>query len=238
MSTLANERDARLPAGAGACADRGGADLRTAAMRAPACLPRGRAGAPRPVDAPEPAVRGRRRHRARAWWRWRCSRPISPLPNPVRMNVPKRFSPPGADFWFGTDHLGRDVFSRVVHGSAFSLTIGGLTILLAGVPGVLVGILAAAAPPRVAGTPDARARRPDVLPGAPPGGRGRRRAGHGRAEHRHRARGGLLPADRADDPRHRAVRDDAGVRHRLARPRHVGPADSSSGRWCRTASRS
>jgi peptide/nickel transport system permease protein len=77
--------------------------------------------------------------------------PYLPLSNPVRMNVPKRFSPPGADFWFGTDHLGRDVFSRVVHGSAFSLTIGGLTILLAGVPGVFVGILAAAAPPRLAG---------------------------------------------------------------------------------------
>lgn len=77
--------------------------------------------------------------------------PYLPLTNPIRMNVPKRFSPPGADFWFGTDHLGRDVFSRVVHGAAFSLTIGSLTILLAGVPGILVGILAAAAPPRPAG---------------------------------------------------------------------------------------
>ena len=77
--------------------------------------------------------------------------PYLPLSNPIRMNVPKRVSPPGADFWFGTDHLGRDVFSRVVHGAAFSLTIGGLTILLAGVPGIFVGILAAAAPPRLAG---------------------------------------------------------------------------------------
>jgi peptide/nickel transport system permease protein len=77
--------------------------------------------------------------------------PYLPLRNPVRMNVPKRFSPPGAEFWFGTDHLGRDVFSRVVHGAAFSLTIGGLTILLAGGPGVLVGIAGAAAPARLAG---------------------------------------------------------------------------------------
>jgi peptide/nickel transport system permease protein len=77
--------------------------------------------------------------------------PYLPLPNPVRMNVARRFAPPGADFWFGTDHLGRDVLSRVVHGAAFSLTIGGLTILLAGVPGVLVGILAAAAPSRLEG---------------------------------------------------------------------------------------
>jgi peptide/nickel transport system permease protein len=77
--------------------------------------------------------------------------PYLPLTNPIRMNVPKRFSPPGAEFWFGTDHLGRDVFSRVVHGSAFSLTIGAMTILLAGVPGILVGILGAAAPARPAG---------------------------------------------------------------------------------------
>jgi len=77
--------------------------------------------------------------------------PYLPLQNPVRMNVPKRFSPPGADFWFGTDHLGRDVFSRVVHGSAFSLAIGALTILLSGVPGILVGIVGAAAPARLAG---------------------------------------------------------------------------------------
>ena len=77
--------------------------------------------------------------------------PYLPLQNPVRMNVPKRFSPPSAQFWFGTDHLGRDVFSRVVHGAAFSLAIGATTILLAGVPGVLVGIVGAAAPPRVAG---------------------------------------------------------------------------------------
>jgi len=77
--------------------------------------------------------------------------PYLPLQNPVRMNVPKRFTPPGAAFWFGSDHLGRDVFSRVVNGAAFSLAIGALTILLAGVPGVLVGILGATAPPRVAG---------------------------------------------------------------------------------------
>lgn len=77
------------------------------------------------------------------------SAPLLPLRDPVRMNVPKRFTPPGADFWFGTDHLGRDVLSRIVHGSRFSLTIGALTILLAGVPGVVVGVLGATAPPRL-----------------------------------------------------------------------------------------
>ena len=77
--------------------------------------------------------------------------PYLPLQNPVRMNVSKRFTPPGAAFWFGSDHLGRDVLSRVVNGAGFSLAIGAFTMLLAGVPGVLVGILGATAPPRVAG---------------------------------------------------------------------------------------
>jgi peptide/nickel transport system permease protein len=91
--------------------------------------------------------------------------PYLPLQNPVRMNVPKRFTPPGAAFWFGTDHLGRDVLSRVIHGAAFSLTIGALTILLAGVPGVLVGILGSTAPPRLAGLV---MRALDVLMSFPP----------------------------------------------------------------------
>ncbi|MGH7318894.1 MAG: ABC transporter permease [Candidatus Rokuibacteriota bacterium] len=72
--------------------------------------------------------------------------PYLPIDSPVRMNIAKRFSPPGPGFWFGTDHLGRDILSRVVHGAGFSLTIGGLTILLAGVPGVLIGISGATAP--------------------------------------------------------------------------------------------
>ena len=77
--------------------------------------------------------------------------PILPLRNPGRMNVVKRFAPPSLEFWFGTDHLGRDVLSRVVYGARFSLRIGALTILLAGVPGVVLGILGAMAPPWTAG---------------------------------------------------------------------------------------
>jgi peptide/nickel transport system permease protein len=76
--------------------------------------------------------------------------PYLGLPDPIKLNVARRFTAPGAEFWFGTDHLGRDILSRVLHGARFSLTIGMLTILAAGVPGVLVGILGAAAPARVA----------------------------------------------------------------------------------------
>jgi peptide/nickel transport system permease protein len=87
------------------------------------------------------------------------------LADPVKLNISKRFTPPGADFWFGTDHLGRDVLSRILHGARFSLVIGALTILAAGVPGVLVGILGATASPRVAA---AIMRAMDLLLSFPP----------------------------------------------------------------------
>ncbi|MGC0421388.1 ABC transporter permease [Embleya sp. AB8] len=50
---------------------------------------------------------------------------------------------PGADHLFGTDQLGRDVFSRVVHGARPSLLIGLGSTLVAVVAGALLGVLAA-----------------------------------------------------------------------------------------------
>lgn len=54
--------------------------------------------------------------------------------------------PPGPGHWFGTDQLGRDVFSRVVHGAGYSLPIGlGATALALGL-GTLAGLAAALGP--------------------------------------------------------------------------------------------
>ena len=50
--------------------------------------------------------------------------------------------PPDAAHWFGTDHLGRDVWTRVVHGAGHSLTIGVAATALAVAGGVLLGLLA------------------------------------------------------------------------------------------------
>lgn len=52
---------------------------------------------------------------------------------------------PGAEHWMGTDQLGRDVLSRVIHGARISLLIGFGAIALAAGAGTLLGALAATA---------------------------------------------------------------------------------------------
>lgn len=57
---------------------------------------------------------------------------------PLDMNPAVAFTPPGPGHWFGTDESGRDVFSRVIHGTRSSLLIGVLaTVIGLGVATVL-----------------------------------------------------------------------------------------------------
>ncbi len=49
------------------------------------------------------------------------------------LSRPRR--PPSADFWLGTDLLGRDVFSRILVGAQISLQLGLISVVLGGVPG-------------------------------------------------------------------------------------------------------
>jgi len=51
-----------------------------------------------------------------------------------------RMKAPGAQFWMGTDNLGRDVYSRVVYGASVSVTVGFGAVLLANLLATLIGI--------------------------------------------------------------------------------------------------
>ncbi|GAA3159070.1 hypothetical protein GCM10010466_57320 [Planomonospora alba] len=66
--------------------------------------------------------------------------------DPLAADPVRALEPPGAEHWFGTDHLGRDVLSRVVHGTRHSLSIGVLATALAAGAGLLLGLAAGLAP--------------------------------------------------------------------------------------------
>jgi peptide/nickel transport system permease protein len=53
-----------------------------------------------------------------------------------------RLQPPSAEHWFGTDAMGRDVYSRAVWGARVSLTVGLTVAALATAAGVLLGLVA------------------------------------------------------------------------------------------------
>ena len=68
--------------------------------------------------------------------------------NPRRGDLRARMAPPvwlpggSTDHVLGTDHLGRDILSRVIHGARISLIVAGVTLGLGGTTGVALGLLA------------------------------------------------------------------------------------------------
>ncbi|MBM3533901.1 MAG: ABC transporter permease [Alphaproteobacteria bacterium] len=62
--------------------------------------------------------------------------------SPERTRISATFQPPSDTYLMGTDNLGRDVWSRVAHGSRVSILIGLATVMLAGIAGTLVGLFA------------------------------------------------------------------------------------------------
>ncbi len=67
--------------------------------------------------------------------------PLSPY-GPTEINPTHSLEAPSLTHWFGTDDLGRDVFTRTLYGGRISLTVGLLSTLLALFVGVFVGMLA------------------------------------------------------------------------------------------------
>lgn len=58
---------------------------------------------------------------------------------PNANNFRARLEAPSALHWFGTDHFGRDILSRAIHGGRLSLFIGLSVVLFTGVFGTLIG---------------------------------------------------------------------------------------------------
>ena len=61
--------------------------------------------------------------------------------DPVK--ITQNYQAPTGAHWFGTDNLGRDVFSRVMYGARYSLVIGLSSVLFALVMGAIIGAIAA-----------------------------------------------------------------------------------------------
>ncbi len=62
--------------------------------------------------------------------------------SPVATEASNALQSPSAEHWFGTDHLGRDVFARVIHGSALSLQATMLAVAIAFCAGTTLGVIA------------------------------------------------------------------------------------------------
>jgi peptide/nickel transport system permease protein len=68
--------------------------------------------------------------------------------DPDALDVMNRFAPPSAAHWLGTDHLGRDMYSRLVHGASVAMAVALSSIAAALAMGTALGILAASLPAR------------------------------------------------------------------------------------------
>ena len=65
--------------------------------------------------------------------------PLVATHEPLAQDLSRRLQPPSAAHWFGTDDLGRDIYSRIVHGSRITLYIAFLAAAIAGPIGLIVG---------------------------------------------------------------------------------------------------
>lgn len=65
---------------------------------------------------------------------------IAPF-DPNDFTAGTRDEPISADHWFGTERLGRDIFSRVVYGARISLAVAIISVLIGGSIGILIGVV-------------------------------------------------------------------------------------------------
>jgi len=115
------------------------------------------------LDAPAPASarQARAQQFVRSWRRFAANRsalagfwfvvllvlvaacaPWIATHDPFAQSLAERLRPPSSQHWLGTDELGRDMFSRLVHGTRITLYIALLTAVIVGPVGLVVGTVA------------------------------------------------------------------------------------------------
>ena len=67
---------------------------------------------------------------------------LLPVPSPTDIDLDHPAAAPSAEHWFGTDHLGRDLFARVLYGGRVSLLVGFVATGVAVVIGLIYGAVA------------------------------------------------------------------------------------------------
>ena len=84
--------------------------------------------------------------------------------DPIATDAAQSLAPPSWEHWLGSDHLGRDIYSRIVHGARVSLMVGVASTLMGSVLGGIIGLLSA----YVGGKTDLITQRfMDILQGLP-----------------------------------------------------------------------
>lgn len=66
--------------------------------------------------------------------------------DPIALNVKEKFLTPSALHWAGTDHLGRDLLSRIIWGARLALGISMTSVGIAGALGLMLGLVAGYGP--------------------------------------------------------------------------------------------
>jgi peptide/nickel transport system permease protein len=66
--------------------------------------------------------------------------------DPLKISVQSKFEAPNLSHWLGTDHLGRDTLSRIIYGARTALSIALTATGLAGILGLLLGLIAGFGP--------------------------------------------------------------------------------------------
>jgi len=71
-----------------------------------------------------------------------CAPLISPY-DPYESAIQNSLLPPSAEHYFGTDKLGRDIFTRILYGARISITMALIVVVISGGLGTLIGVISA-----------------------------------------------------------------------------------------------